>query len=726
MKRLKIRPSLEVQGGFCTGEMWSSQDWSQDSQSTDAPPRDMLAPRGISPKRKKRPTSHFQSGGLTGINFKMFGQGTQSRMSQDSENVPLQPTVFGISQESMGASQSQFSQSQQYSQMSQDFTDRMGGLAVHDINSYPMNDDSMCYSQSGPSAFKKDEDEPAATGGSGGGGAASSQGLSLASAFKQQKQSQSSLPRSGSNFDGGHPGLTINTSFTNPALPPMTQEGSGIADRGTPMSATGAPDITFPVPQGYMPTRDKRDVNSSSSGNNSTKNSSRRHTDGEDLGRKSRLILLRVPNVNPFIEPYTQRKGAAKDMWVKPFEERPRLTSDFEQIDVLGEGQFSVVLYARKRLDGQVYAIKKLKTQIMGDKGGNRMAREVYAHAALQGCPNLAQYYNAWLDDHILHIQTELCVYGSLERLVAALPLKNSSGESRDVNVSGERDPDETQDVDAMSDDEHANNSFDYGTQASQEVDSEERNTPPSLMKKTKMAPAFAGVPESVAWMVLSKTARTLAFMHAKQMVHLDVRPSNIFIASGSGKNNLREKDGKLVTDIAPDQIVEWLLSGEAVIKVGDLGQCCAADEENVEEGEARYCSRELINGEAKDVDLYKADIFSLGASVYELILGRRLLSAGDDSNEWHELRGGVLAPHLADNYSQELLDTLRKSMDVLSSNRPSAQEVMELCQRRAFRGEMDARAVSPTASETQRMNSLLLELQHLRSENECLKKKHE
>ena len=110
--------------------MWSSQEWSQDSQSTDVPPRDVLVARGISPKRKKRPTSHFQGGGLT---FKLFGQGTQgthSNFSQDAENIPLQPTVFGISQESMGASQSQFSQSQQYSQMSQDFTDRMGGLAV--------------------------------------------------------------------------------------------------------------------------------------------------------------------------------------------------------------------------------------------------------------------------------------------------------------------------------------------------------------------------------------------------------------------------------------------------------------------------------------------------------------------------------------------------------------------------------------------------------------------
>jgi hypothetical protein len=43
-------------------------------------------------------------------------------------------------------------------------------------------------------------------------------------------------------------------------------------------------------------------------------------------------------------------------------------------------------------------------------------------------------------------------------------------------------------------------------------------------------------------------------------------------------------------------------------------------------EGESRYCARELLNNlENKPIDPCKADIFSLGATLYELCLGREL-----------------------------------------------------------------------------------------------------
>jgi serine/threonine protein kinase len=482
--------------------------------------------------------------------------------------------------------------------------------------------------------------------------------------------------------------------------------------------------MTFQVPVARE--KKERDVSSSSSsGSGSSKN------------REGKSIDLPAPLDNPFLESTLEKKGdgnikkhrrgAPQKIFVSAFKERSRYVWDFEQIDVLGEGQFSVVCYARKRLDGQMYAIKKLKTKITGDKGGALMTREAQAHAALNGCPNLTQYFNSWLDDHTLCIQTELCPYGSLESLVASLPLELASAkdgeEAQDVNVSCD-DPDATQDVDAMSDeddDEQANNSFNYGTQNSQE-DSAGNDLQESPPKST--APTFAGVPEPVAWLVLSETARALAFMHAKEMVHLDIRPSNIFIASASGNENVSE-NGKLVRGIAPGQIVEWLLCGEAQLKVGDLGQCCRADEKNIQEGESRYCSRELINEDEKLLDLYKADVFSLGATVYELMLGRRLHAGEEGNNEWHSLRDGVFAAHLeTGRYSPELLSTLRALMAPLPCNRPGAQAIVQQCREMsALQVHADvSKAVSPTASESQKMNSLLLELQQLRSENARLK----
>ena len=58
-----------------------------------------------------------------------------------------------------------------------------------------------------------------------------------------------------------------------------------------------------------------------------------------------------------------------------------------------------------------------------------------------------------------------------------------------------------------------------------------------------------------------------------------------------------------------------------------------------VEEGDSRYMSMELLSfGEHED--LTKSDIFSLGATMYEVCLGRPLPENGD---EWQDIRHGRL-----------------------------------------------------------------------------------
>eukprot|EP00598_Pedospumella_elongata_P011809 CAMPEP_0184988102 /NCGR_PEP_ID=MMETSP1098-20130426/22969_1 /TAXON_ID=89044 /ORGANISM="Spumella elongata, Strain CCAP 955/1" /LENGTH=61 /DNA_ID=CAMNT_0027512773 /DNA_START=62 /DNA_END=244 /DNA_ORIENTATION=- len=55
--------------------------------------------------------------------------------------------------------------------------------------------------------------------------------------------------------------------------------------------------------------------------------------------------------------------------------------------------------------------------------------------------------------------------------------------------------------------------------------------------------------------------------------------------------------------------------------------------------------------------DAYKADIFSLGATVYELCLGRYLGAEGEEGiAEWHSIRDGHLDVSLKSRYSKELV----------------------------------------------------------------------
>lgn len=142
-------------------------------------------------------------------------------------------------------------------------------------------------------------------------------------------------------------------------------------------------------------------------------------------------------------------------------------------------------------------------------------------------------------------------------------------------------------------------------------------------------------------------------------MAHLDLRPANIFVTDNDGmhtdslancdasqcsSNNFGSQetyitiiDEPIIVDTA--SLTEALLTGRCNLKLGDLGHCCLfGDTKNMNEGESRYCARELIN-EDGNLDLAKADMFSLGASVYELLLGRPLGSGGDGSSEWHNIR---------------------------------------------------------------------------------------
>ena len=80
-------------------------------------------------------------------------------------------------------------------------------------------------------------------------------------------------------------------------------------------------------------------------------------------------------------------------------------------------------------------------------------------------------------------------------------------------------------------------------------------------------------------------------FIHEKGIAHLDVKPDNIYVKNG-------------------------------VYKLGDFGCATLLDSSlPIEEGDARYMPQEILNENYDHLD--KVDIFSLGASIYELI--RRL-----------------------------------------------------------------------------------------------------
>ncbi|KAL5791756.1 hypothetical protein ACOSP7_000350 [Xanthoceras sorbifolium] len=140
---------------------------------------------------------------------------------------------------------------------------------------------------------------------------------------------------------------------------------------------------------------------------------------------------------------------------------------------------------------------------------------------------------------------------------------------------------------------------------------------------------------------VLHQIAKALQFVHEKGIAHLDVKPDNIYVKHG-------------------------------VYKLGDFGCATLLDKSlPVDEGDARYMPHEILNEKYDYLD--KVDIFSLGASIYELIKGSPLQESGP---QFLSLRDGKLP--LLPGHSLQIQNLLKVMVDPDPVRRPSAKDLVE------------------------------------------------
>ena len=256
-----------------------------------------------------------------------------------------------------------------------------------------------------------------------------------------------------------------------------------------------------------------------------------------------------------------------------------RFYSDFDVIAELGSGSFGNVYKVLSRLDGCFYAIKVANRVAKGIADKDRMLKEVYALAALSDRADTATF----------HIVRYHQAWMEDERLYIQTELCTTT-----------------------------------------------------LQAEMKLV-APGQLPLATRFKCLREILLALNFIHNNQMVHLDIKPENIFL-----KN---------------DQF-----------KLGDFGLVSKVSSHDVEEGDSRYMSMELLSGD--HADLTKSDIFSLGIAMYELCLGsnKNLPSNGAD---WQALRSGRILP--PSNTSDELFQIIKQMMNPTYSERPSASDLLKL-----------------------------------------------
>jgi serine/threonine protein kinase len=254
-------------------------------------------------------------------------------------------------------------------------------------------------------------------------------------------------------------------------------------------------------------------------------------------------------------------------------------------LSTIGKGQFASVFRVRNKIDQCLYAVKKTTRVSRGFQ--ESQLREVLALASIgieaEACRNIVRYFSSWLEDGRLHIQTELCECSLRDRLA-------------------------------------------------------------ERWRSQVCDPRFS---EDTLIEVLRDVSSGLAVLHARNFVHLDIKPDNILISRGP----------------------------QGCYKIADLGLVAAAIAigcDDISEGDCRYLAREVLRGDLSS--LPKADVFALGLVVYELATNPKTLPCNGD--EWQLLRTGRLDTALLPPLSEPFLALLHAMVHPMPSSRPSCEEV--------------------------------------------------
>ena len=192
----------------------------------------------------------------------------------------------------------------------------------------------------------------------------------------------------------------------------------------------------------------------------------------------------------------------------------------------------------RKRLDGAVYAVKRTRHPLISDAEQQAALREVYALAALVDCPKLSRYFDAWYDSE-QRIPHQPQARPTAPPLPPPLPPTTAPNvlpyfpERPDVPTSQRRrnSPTPQRPNVTRCEDDHLFIQVEFLAGGS--------------LEQLARAKCAAGIPldEAAVLRAMRDAAEALAFMHARRIAHLDVKPANIIAVGVDGVGGFKLGD---------------------------------------------------------------------------------------------------------------------------------------------------------------------------------------
>lgn len=254
------------------------------------------------------------------------------------------------------------------------------------------------------------------------------------------------------------------------------------------------------------------------------------------------------------------------------------VVGDFELLGELGRGSMGIVYKAQQRSLRRFVALKVLPPSLRADPiARKRFAREI---AALARCdhPNVVKILASGEDNERLYYAMEYVEGADLGRAFKVLSSWRGH-ESTPVLREGHLEAAISQPVEDASDDG---------------LPELEKIPPPPVLEGRELGERLVEL--------FADAAQGLAHLHAAGIIHRDLKPSNLMLTS----------DGKRI-----------VIMDLGLAKLADESRALTSADVKIL-GTLRYMAPEQLQRRLMDVDA-RADIYSLGAALYELVTGRVL-----------------------------------------------------------------------------------------------------